>query len=75
MRALWSLLATRRRRGAYVFAQYFFLSFSFFLVGLDPQSGEYDGPPGIFGDRGAGHARHCTIVHRVAAVLIMSNSY
>ena len=57
---------------AYVFAQYFFLSLYIFywllfiyfigcylyilLVGLGPQGGRYGGPPGIYGDRGAGHA-------------------
>ena len=45
-------------RGAYVFAQYFFLSFFIYLlVGLGPQSGGYGGPPGISGDRGAGYAQ------------------
>ena len=48
-----SFLATRRRREAYVFVQYFFIYWS---VSLGPQSGGYGGPPGIFGDRGAGHA-------------------
>ena len=48
------MLPTRRRREAYVFAQYFFLSFIYLLVGLGPQSGGYGGPPGIFGDRELG---------------------
>jgi len=34
----------------------FFFSL-FIFIGLGPQSGGYYGPPGIFGDRGAGHAR------------------
>ena len=44
------LLATCRMREAYVFAQYFFLFLlAGWLVGLGPESGRYDGPPGIFG--------------------------
>ena len=40
----------------------------YLFLGLGPKSGRYGGPPGIFGDRGAGHAL------RVAAVLIMSDN-
>ena len=36
------------------FAQYFFC---FFLYWFMPSSGGYGGTPGIFGDKGAGHAR------------------
>ena len=35
----------------------FFSLVAGWLLGLGPQSGGYRGPPGIFGDRGAGHTR------------------
>ena len=63
-----TLLATRRRRVAYAFAQHFFI---YCLVGLCRQSDGYGGPRGIFGDK---RSWACTGLRRVAAVLIMSDS-
>ena len=34
-----------------------FLFISFFFIGFMPSSGGYGGTPGIFGDKGAGHAQ------------------
>jgi len=40
-----------------------------FYIGLGPQSGRYGGPPGIFGNGGAGHA---FIIYSIILQLILS---